>query len=120
MSAETTPAKAPMLRPAWQPGQSGNPAGRPKGSRNKISDAFINALCTDFEEHGATVIVKVRLDDPSQYLRLVSSVVVKIVGIVAPPKGPWSEWSDEKLDRAIAALSDHLDAEGGEDEQSRD
>ena len=25
----------------WKPGESGNPAGRPKGSRNKLSEEFI-------------------------------------------------------------------------------
>src|SRR5262245_22549264 len=29
------------LLPAWQRGQSGNPLGRPQGSRNKLSEAFL-------------------------------------------------------------------------------
>jgi hypothetical protein len=28
------------LKP-WKPGESGNPAGRPKGSRNKINQAYV-------------------------------------------------------------------------------
>src|SRR5215510_7196434 len=35
----------------WQPGQSGNPAGRLRGSRNKLSEEVICALLRDFREH---------------------------------------------------------------------
>src|SRR5262245_33082869 len=35
----------------WKPGQSGNPAGRPKGSRNRLSEDFIRAFAEDFEVH---------------------------------------------------------------------
>jgi hypothetical protein len=33
--SETT--KAENLRPGWKPGQSGNPRGRPPGSRNRVT-----------------------------------------------------------------------------------
>jgi hypothetical protein len=44
----------------FQPGASGNPNGRPKGSRNKLREAFLQALADDFETHGKDTIVKVR------------------------------------------------------------
>ena len=38
----------------WQPGESGNPAGRLRGSRNRLSEAVICALLRDFEKHAMT------------------------------------------------------------------
>jgi hypothetical protein len=58
-------------------GQSGNPAGRAPGSKNKISEKFISALTADFEQHGETVIERVRAEKPEQYLKIVSDLVPK-------------------------------------------
>jgi len=35
--------------------------GRARGARNKLSQAFLEAFATDFEEHGAEVIRIVRM-----------------------------------------------------------
>ena len=43
------------LKPV-KPGEVRNPTGRPKGSRNKLSDAFLQALANDFEAHGLVAI----------------------------------------------------------------
>lgn len=58
-------------------GQSGNPAGRPQGSKHKISETFIRALTADFEEHGETVIQQVRGEKPETYLKIVADLVPK-------------------------------------------
>jgi hypothetical protein len=44
-----------------------NGGGRPKGSRNKLTDQFLGAIADDFAEHGAEAIAKVRLSDPATY-----------------------------------------------------
>ncbi len=61
----------------FKPGQSGNPAGRPKGSRNRVSEKLLEALATDFEAHGKEVIEKVRADRPADYLKIIASLVPK-------------------------------------------
>ena len=51
--AVNTPEKAPRggkLRPAWKPGQSGNPNGRPKGSLNATTRMVQALLDGDAEE----------------------------------------------------------------------
>ena len=58
-------------------GEVRNPKGRPKGSRNKFSEKFIECYLKDFEEHGADAIVKVREKNPSDYLKIAASLVPK-------------------------------------------
>jgi uncharacterized protein DUF5681 len=40
----------------FQPGQSGNPKGRPKDSRHKLSEAALRALCANFQAGGAAAM----------------------------------------------------------------
>lgn len=61
----------------FKPGQSGNPAGRPKGTRHKLGAAFLEAMLEDFTAHGAETIIKVRDEKPDQYLKVVASILPK-------------------------------------------
>ena len=63
------------LRPAAS--ASGAAKGRPKGSRNRLGVAFVEAMLGDFEQHGRTVIASLRDDKPEQYLRIVASILPK-------------------------------------------
>ena len=63
-NAKSTLLKHRGLRPPWKPGESGNPAGRPKGSRNKLSEEFVAEVYADWCEHGAAAIETVRERDP--------------------------------------------------------
>lgn len=84
----------------FKPGQSGNPAGRPKGSRSKLGEAFIAALHDDFEQHGVAVIEAVRIEKPDQYMKVVASLLPKEFKIETV-----SELTDEQLDSRIRQLA---------------
>jgi hypothetical protein len=61
----------------WQAGQSGCPNGRPNGSRNKLTEAFLQALADDFDANGKEVIERVRTERPHDYLKVSASVMPK-------------------------------------------
>ncbi len=78
--AKAMPAPAEIRRNErgqFLPGYAPNPAGRTPGSRNRLSEAFIAALCADFEQHGAEAIQEMRLTDPSGYVRVVAALQPK-------------------------------------------
>ena len=62
------------------PFAKGNP-GRPRGSRNKLTGKFIEALCADFEQHGEEAIKICRLEEPAMYLRIVASLLPRELDI---------------------------------------
>lgn len=60
-----------------KPGEVRNPKGRPKGSRNKLNEDFIVALCAHFAEHGLDAIARVHAERPDVYLKVVASLQPK-------------------------------------------
>ena len=82
--AEDTAATQPTGLPAhlrddlkWKPGQSGNPSGRPKGARSKLSEDFFKVLMEDFEENGAAAIRLMRVERPGDYAKMVTALQSK-------------------------------------------
>jgi hypothetical protein len=90
---------------AFQPGQSGNPAGRKPGTRNQFGEAFIQALHADFEEHGAETIQTVRQEDPGTYLRVCASVLPKEIKVDV---SDLEKLNDDQLDKRIHALANAI------------
>lgn len=84
----------------FKPGQSGNPAGRPKGTRNQLTDAFVAIMCADFRENGKAVVDKVRSETPEAYLKVVASLVPKQVEV--GEAGAFADLPEADLDRYIA------------------
>ena len=63
----------------WKPGESGNPAERPVGSRNKLSEAVPQDIAEDWAIGGAEAVARVRMTDPATYFRVVASILPKDV-----------------------------------------
>jgi hypothetical protein len=87
----------------FPPGQSGNPSGRPKGAKNRLTELFLSVIVADFAEHGADAIARLRTDDPATYLRLVGALVPRelILQREQEPDINYAELSFEELATVI-------------------
>jgi hypothetical protein len=65
----------------FKPGVSGNPSGRPIGSRNAFSAAFIGDMQASWATHGPTVLDRVARSDPSRYLGIAASICPRDVSL---------------------------------------
>ena len=72
--SDNTEKKQRNLIP-YKPGQSGNPKGRPKGSRNKLSEQFFRDLCDVWEAFGKPALMAMAWTDPVAFVRLVASLI---------------------------------------------
>ena len=92
--ADNTPAK--HLEPyKWQKGVSPNPAGRPKGSRNKLAEQFVADVLAEWENHGAVAISDMREKNPGDFVKMVASLLPKDVNLNLNDN--MSELSDDEL-----------------------
>ena len=90
----------------FQPGQSSDPKGRPKGSRNKLGEDFFETLADDFENHGKDAIVKMREDRPGDYIRMMASLVSKET---TQNVDPYADMTDEQLAESIRELNEAVE-----------
>ena len=67
----------------WQfkPGQSGNPAGRPKGSRQKLAESFLADLAAHWSLNGKDALEEAYKKNPVEYVRVVASLLPKNVAV---------------------------------------
>ena len=67
----------------FKKGWKGGP-GRPKGSRTKLSEAFLEVLAKDFSENGLEAVEAVRADKPEAYLSVIGRLMPKLMELSGP------------------------------------
>ena len=90
-------------------GQSGNPRGRPQGSRNKLSEDFFRDLCDAWQAFGKPALETMAMLYPVEFVRLVASLMPKEPEATITPV-VMERMSDAQLDALIAqCIEDGLD-----------
>ena len=65
----------------WKPGESGNFKGRYMGSRQKLSEKFINDLSDFYEVEGASLIKRLADENPTALIQVIARLLPKETNI---------------------------------------
>ncbi|MGC1749304.1 MAG: DUF5681 domain-containing protein [Pseudolabrys sp.] len=84
----------------WKPGQSGNPKGRPQGSRNKLSEEFFRDLCDARQAFGKPALMTAAWTHPVEFVRVVASLIPRELEATITPVT--ARMYDGQLDAIIA------------------
>lgn len=95
-----TPERLAGLKPV-QPGQVLNPAGRPKGSRHKLGEAFIQDMYAAWEEKGKDAIERVIAERPHEFIKSVASILPKEIEVKTTAV---QELSDDDIATMLVAV----------------
>jgi hypothetical protein len=84
----------------FRPGHSG----RPKGTKNKLCRAMLDDLMADWLEGGAAAIKIMRIEEPSQYCKMMASILPRELWLDSSA----SELDDSELDALIGQIRERL------------
>ncbi len=80
-AGDNTPSKQRGLKPPWEPGQSGNPAGRPKGARVKFGEHFVKQFYAHWEKRGEDALEGLFRKNKEGYVRVAVALLPKLIDI---------------------------------------
>ena len=85
-------------------GKKGGP-GRPKGSRNKLTEQFLSDVYNAWQESGETCIAEMIADKPGDFVKLVATIIPKEATLNI---NDHSEMTDDELAERIRNLATQL------------
>ena len=72
------PSLAKVGKPTrWPPGQSGNPAGKPPGTRTAFSQGFIHDFALVWAEEGLEAVRKVAKKSPEAFVAIAALAAIR-------------------------------------------
>ena len=77
-----------LMATAWKPGQSGNPAGRPIGARQRISEKLLADLAVVWEVHGKAVLEELVTTDPGKLATIAYGLLHRDVFVTVQQQTP--------------------------------
>jgi hypothetical protein len=80
-------------------GNSGG--GRPKGSRNRLTDTFLSAIADDFAANGSNAIEQLRNSDPFGYLRLIGALIPRQLILQREREIDFADMSIDEIEELI-------------------
>jgi hypothetical protein len=83
IASDTTAPKQRVIGRPFEPGVSGNPKGRPRGSRHAISEAFLRDAYAVWEEHGIEALKMCAVADPSKFCSIIAGLLPKDISLSA-------------------------------------
>jgi hypothetical protein len=94
-----------VKRGQFQPGESGNPTGRPQGARNVLSRSLLADLTAEWEAGGREALRVLRVERPDKFVLAALSILPRdvLLRIEDAEPSPFAHLSPEQK-RELAAM----------------
>ena len=77
-----------LMATAWKPGQSGNPAGRPIGARQKIAEKLLSDIAEVWEASGKSVLERLAIEEPAALAKIAYGLLPREMLLNVQQSGP--------------------------------